>query len=441
MISARPGARLDRRSVSYGLLGNVIEWYEFGVYGYLANVLGQLFFPSSTPQVQLVASFSVFGAGFLMRPLGSLVFGSLGDRIGRGRALTSSILLMSVATSAIGLLPTHGTAGLLGTSLLAFCRLLQGFSVGGEYGGSITYLFEHAPGERRFVVSSYAVISTIGGIILGSLAGALLFEALDHSEVLRWGWRVPFLAGGAAGILLFLWRSGANEPREFRILRAGGQTVRCPLWRVWQEHRTAVAKMAAFLSLQAVAFYVVFVLAPTLVVSGEGEGMSTAYFTNVVALLFLCLLIPLAAALAERMGHQPILFAGTVAYALAAWPLLSGLEGGNSRGLLLAQLALAVPHAAIVAPTPALLARVFPTGVRYSGVAVAYNLGISLFGGLAPLVVVVLEPSMRFGLVAALLLGSAAAVSLLVLFTTSPRADMFRMRESRSCGDRTIPEQ
>src|SRR5271165_4884469 len=192
---AIPAISENRKAVIAGTIGNVLEWYDFGVFGYFATTMSQLFFPGDDKSISLLKAFAVFGVGFIMRPLGSVLFGIYGDRFGRRLALSAVIFLMAASTVAIGLLPTYAQAGVLAPILLVVIRLLQGLSAGGEWGGSTAYIVEFAPEGRRGFIGSWQQVSVGGGFLLGSLSAALINQVMDHDAVVSWGWRMPFIFG------------------------------------------------------------------------------------------------------------------------------------------------------------------------------------------------------------------------------------------------------
>src|SRR5947207_1692477 len=189
------------KAMTAGVIGNVLEWYDFGVYGYLVPTISALFFPGGDPLVSLLSTFAVFGVGFVMRPVGSIVFGIYGDKHGRRKALSAVIFVMAIATFAMGLLPTYAQAGVLAPALLVVVRLFQGLSVGGEFGGSTAYIVEFAPSDRRGFFGSFQLVGVAGGFLLGSLTAALFIRSLSDADRPAWGWRVPFLLGIAVGIV------------------------------------------------------------------------------------------------------------------------------------------------------------------------------------------------------------------------------------------------
>src|SRR6516165_10430755 len=216
-------------TVLAGMIGNAVEWYDYGLYGYLAPVLATLFFPSKDPLNSLMATFGAFAAGFLLRPLGAIAFGHLGDRLGRKKALVVSVALMAVPTGLIALLPTYAEAGSLAAVLLVGLRLLQGFSVGGEFTGSIIFLVEHAPPSRRGFIGSWAGFSTNAGCLLGSGVGALLVIVMGRQGLEAWGWRLPFLLGAGLGVVGVYLRLTVEETPHFQHLKESQGVPRLPL--------------------------------------------------------------------------------------------------------------------------------------------------------------------------------------------------------------------
>jgi MFS transporter, MHS family, proline/betaine transporter len=210
-------------------IGNLVEWFDFAVYGYLATTLAVVFFPSGNPTASLLSTFAVFAAAFFVRPLGGLFFGPLGDRIGRQRVLATVIILMSLATFAIGLLPGYATIGIWAPLLLVVCRLLQGFSAGGEFGGGATFLAEYSPDDRRGYMVSWLEFSTLIGFILGSGSVLVMNSALGEDAMIAWGWRIPFLIAGPLGIVGLYIRLRLEDTPEFRALESTGEVSESPL--------------------------------------------------------------------------------------------------------------------------------------------------------------------------------------------------------------------
>ncbi|HEU0154534.1 MAG TPA: MFS transporter, partial [Stellaceae bacterium] len=254
------GRSAQRRTILAGIAGNVMEWYDFSVYGYFAAVIGNQFFPAKDPTSSLLAAFGVFAAGFLMRPLGGLIFGHIGDKLGRKRALTVSVVVMAVPTFLIGLLPTYREIGLAAPLLLVLLRLIQGTSVGGEYTTSSIFLVEHAPAGRRGFLGSFAPFGSCTGILVGSAVGAILTTVLAPGAVSAWGWRLAFIVGLAVGATgLVLRRRLADDRLAPGGLPPAVAPVRDALTTEWRMILRIIAMNAA----GAIAFYMCFVYTTT----------------------------------------------------------------------------------------------------------------------------------------------------------------------------------
>jgi MHS family proline/betaine transporter-like MFS transporter len=213
MTSSAEGHFTRRRVVTAGIAGNVMEWYDFSVYGFFARTIGNLYFPTDDPKTSLLAAFAVFAVGFLMRPLGAVLFGYIGDRVGRGPALLWSVVAMAVPTFVIGALPTYAEIGITASLLMLLCRIVQGLAVGGEYTSSAVFLAETAHPHQRGATAAWAPFGAIAGILLGSAVGAAIFNAMPLEQVVAWGWRLPFLLGVVVGGVGFLLRRGSVRAR------------------------------------------------------------------------------------------------------------------------------------------------------------------------------------------------------------------------------------
>ena len=236
--NANPKAPSHARIVAAGIVGNILEWYDFAVYGYFASVIGHLFFPSADPSISLIAAFGAFAAGFLVRPLGGLVFGRIGDLMGRKTALTLSVLAMAVPTVLIGLLPTYELIGIAAPIAIVILRIIQGLSVGGEYTTSLVFLAEHAPKGRRALNASWGIWGASAGILLGSGVGSIVTSVVDSADLLEWGWRIPFLLGGLVALNGYLIRHAlhveppvivTNKPVLDAFSKHGGAVLRVAL--------------------------------------------------------------------------------------------------------------------------------------------------------------------------------------------------------------------
>ncbi|MCA9500536.1 MAG: MFS transporter [Nitrospira sp.] len=368
-----------RRIILAGLIGNVMEWYDFAVYGYFAGVIGHQFFPSDNPAVSLIAAFGAFAAGFLVRPLGGLLFGRIGDLVGRTRALTLSVLTMAVPTVLIGLLPTHAAIGLAAPVLLVTFRMIQGLSVGGEYTSSLVFLVESSPHHRRAFSAIWGVWGAGAGILLGSGVGALLTNVLDETQVVSWGWRLPFILGAlVAGTGYWLRRNIHTE-------KPVGET-KSPVLDSFGKHRLSIIKVALLNVGYGVSFYTAFVYAVTYIKEIDKLPGHVAFNLNTLSMALLLVFLPLGAWLSDRIGRKPILIVAGTLLTFGAIPLFHLIHTTHPITILLGELGFALIIGIISGGIVAANVELIPTPVRCTGLAFAYNASIGLFGGTTPLI-------------------------------------------------------
>lgn len=375
---------INIRSLLAGFVGNILEWYDFTVYGYFATVIGSLFFPSEDKIASLLAAFGVFAAGYLMRPLGGVFFGIMGDRLGRQKALSMSILLMAIPTTLLGCLPTHAQWGWTSAALLIFIRLLQGISVGGEFTGSISFLVEKAPDGKRGFYGSWTTFGVMGGMLLGSGVGALITTVMTPEQVHQYGWRIPFLLGFLVGILgLYLRKDMARDDAIEKLKREGGLSP-SPLKELWAEHRHTAIKLIFFNWGFAVSVYLIFIYLTSYLHSFLGVPMHLALSANTIAMVFLMCIIPFMGKLSDRIGRKPMLLAALAGFTLLSFPLFGLLFKSTFSAILLSLLLFALMESVLQGVAPAAMAEMFPGRIRYTGLSVSYNIAMALFGGSAP---------------------------------------------------------
>jgi MHS family proline/betaine transporter-like MFS transporter len=369
-----------------GSVGNVLEWYDFALYGYFAPVLATLFFPGDSALASLLSTFGVFAIGFFARPLGAVLFGHVGDTCSRRTALVWSVMLMAVPTCLLGLLPTHDEIGVAAPLLLILLRLLQGLSVGGEFVGSMAFLVEHAPVGRRGYAGSWSEFSAQVGILLGSGTSALLAATLSHEALYAWGWRVPFLLGVLVALVAVYMRTGIEESPEFERLKKTETVPRFPLLEVLRHRRAELAQAVGIILLYAASFYLVFVYLITYESRVLAYPLGLAMVSNTLGLAVFAILVPVMGALSDRVGRRAPLLVGAAGLFLLAYPLFTLLERQTFAAILGAQLTFALLVACYAGPMCATVAELFPPQGRYTGLSVAYNLALALFGGTVPLV-------------------------------------------------------
>jgi MHS family proline/betaine transporter-like MFS transporter len=369
------------KSVAAAAIGNVLEWYDFSIYAYAAGTIGRKFFPDADETASLLAAFAAFGVGFVVRPIGGIVIGRLGDLRGRKPALMATVLLMAVGTVGIGILPDRQAIGTAAPLLLVLCRFIQGFSAGGEWGSSTAFVVEWAPAGRRGFFGSLQQASVCGGLLLGSVSAALVDTWLTPDQTGDWGWRIPFLAGGVLAPVGLYLRRNVGEPPAFRAVR----TLPTPLrpGSGW----VLAAKACGFTTLWTVAYYTMLGFIPTFTQLFAGLGAAQALWSNAAGLLVLMALTPACGALSDRIGRKPLLLSGCIGFILLSYPLfLLMVSGATLRVVVLVQMAFAALIALFSGPGPAAIAEIFPTSGRSTWMSAGYSVATAVFGGFAPYV-------------------------------------------------------
>lgn len=370
----------NRRNVAAGTVGNMLEWYDFAVYGFLAPTIGPLFFPSEDRVASLLSAFAVFALGYVARPIGGILFGHVGDRFGRKTAMMASIGLMGTATLAIGLLPTHQMVGTLAAVMLSVLRVVQGIAVGGEYGGSMVFIGENAPRKHRGAVTALAQCGALSGTLLGSAMVALTSGVLGDAAMTAWGWRLPFLIGAAVAVLGLLLRLRLVE-RKVTFHR-----LDLPVLAVVRDHWRALARMIALMMMGGVGYQLLFFYVAAELREEMHFSTARALEINTIGLVaMLAMTIPLAA-LSDRIGRKPLLAFVAVSAVVFSWPLWQLLHRDAFFAVLAGQISLSILPAVTFAVAPATIVEMVPAAVRCSGVSIGYNVCIGIFGGTAPFI-------------------------------------------------------
>jgi MHS family proline/betaine transporter-like MFS transporter len=374
------------RAVVTGAIGNVMEWYDFGIYGYFAPVISTLFFPSVDPMISLLATFAVFGCGFIIRPVGGFIFGHYGDKLGRKHVLSLTMIMMGFSTFLIGVLPTYASIGVASTAILTICRLLQGFSAGGEWIGSTSFIVEYAKKNNRGFIGSWQMFSVGIGLLCGSGMGALVSNLLSPEAVHSWGWRLPFLFGIIIAIVGYYMRTQIEETPRFKEVKTTNTTSKSPIIETLKKYPKATLICLGFTINWTVSYYVAFNYLPTYVAKMVKFPLADTMLSNTIGLVLFLILVPLCGALSDRIGRKPILLASCAGFALFTYPLFILLNQATFTSILIAQLIFAVLEALFSGPGAAALAELFPTKIRYSALSVGYNMGVVIFGGMAPFI-------------------------------------------------------
>lgn len=379
------------RLASASLAGTAIEFYDFFVYGTAAAlVLGPLFFPSFSPIAGTLAAFGTFGVGFLARPLGSAVFGHIGDRYGRRPVLLASLLLTGLATVAVGCVPTYDSIGVAAPALLLVLRFLQGLGLGGEWGGAVLLTAEHAPERRRGLWSSFPQIGPPVGFLLANGIVLALSATLTDAQFTSWGWRVPFWAAGLLALAGLWLRRSVEETPQFRALAESGRRADAPLAEVVRGHWRLLLLTGGALAVGYAVFYAVTTWSLAYATERLGMGRTTVLACIMGAVALMGLMTPPLAVLGDRYGRRPLCLAGSAACVLWMFPLVALLGTADPLLMTLGFVGALLAMVTMFAVVGAYLPELYAPRIRCTGAAVGYNLGGVLGGALTPIVAVAL---------------------------------------------------
>ncbi|MFI6580175.1 glycine betaine/L-proline transporter ProP [Embleya sp. NPDC050493] len=417
------------------MLGNAMEWYDFGIYAYMAVTIGKVFFPSGNDAAQTLSSFATFAAAFLVRPLGGFFFGPLGDRIGRKRVLAITMLMMASGTLCIGLIPGYATIGLAAPGLLILFRMLQGFSAGGEYGGASTFIAEYAPDKRRGFYGSFLEFGTLIGYILAASLVTLLTAVLSDHEMRTWGWRIPFLVAGPIGVIgLYLRLRLEESPAFAKVMQKsagakadeaenahGHETVR-EFKRIFLGQRRAMVVCIALVAAYNVNDYMLLSYMPTYLSDTLGYNETHGLLQIVVVMIVLLAVIHPLGALTDRIGRKPVIITGCVGFIVLPLPCFVLIKQGDLVPIFIGLLILGLVLVCFLATMSAALPALFPTEIRSGALSVSFNISVSLFGGTTPFVAEALVDGTGNDYMPALYMMLAAAVGLVAALAMTETA-------------------
>jgi MHS family proline/betaine transporter-like MFS transporter len=406
-----------------GAIGNLLEWYDFGLYGLLAPTLASLFFPGHDRLAGLLVVYGGFAGGFAMRPLGAIVLGYLADRIGRRFVLTLSVLLMGISTVAVGLLPTYRSIGVTAAILLMVIRLVQGFSVGGEFVDSVAYLVESAPPSGRGLAGSVANLGSTAGMLLGSAAAAALATFTAPATLTAWAWRVPFLAGGIIASAAFLLRRHLPETKFEPTNTDLAKPREAPLRQALRAQPRTLLVALLFTSGYGVVNYITMVLLPTYAREFAGVADQQALRINAAGQALALFVVPFSGWLSDHLlPRRTILACAFACEALFAWKAFQLVNNSGAAGLWVAQLTFAFLLAMVMGSDPAMLSEQFAPAYRVSAHAAAFNIGIGIFGGTAPMVSMGLIKLTHNQMAPAIYLAVAATISTVAVLALQNRS-------------------
>jgi len=424
LSSSVPGATpaLRRRALIAVAIGNGIEWFDFAVYAYLAAEIGATFFPGSDPAASLLASFAVLAAAFFFRPVGGMIFGRLGDKIGRRRVLATVLLLMAMATFLVGLLPGYDTIGIAAPVLLVVLRCLQGLSAGGEFGGAATFLSEYSEPAKRGRYLSTVPANSFLGLLIASLFIVVLRRVIPEEAFAEWGWRIPFLVALPLGLIGLYIRLKLEETPEFARLQERGEISKSPLKDSLTKNLRGVAVSAGLVVLIGVASYMITTYLTVYLDKEVGLSSGTALWLNTVVLIAMVTVLLLSGWLSDRIGRRPLMLFGCIALIVLPYPMFLILSSGSIVAAVVGGVVLGSVFSVFQGAAVPAMTEMFSTSSRYSGFSTGYNISIAAFGGTAPYLSTYLIETTGSKLAPSWMLAAAAVVSLAVVLLISETA-------------------
>lgn len=377
-----------RRAIGASAIGNAVEWFDYGVFAYGAVTISRVLFPEEATNA-LIFTLLAFAVSFIMRPIGGMVWGPLGDKIGRKKVLAMTIMLMAAATFCIGLIPGYATIGIAAPVLLYLLRMVQGFSTGGEYGGAATFMAEYAPDAKRGFYGSFLEFGTLAGFNGGAMLMLMLTWNLSEAQMLDWGWRIPFLIAGPLGLVGLYLRAKMEDTPVFRELEAQTETtderVMDKFKDLFTTYLPIMLRLGALVIALNVINYTLLSYMPTYLQTTISLADSHALIIPIVGQFAMMAVLPFVGALSDRVGRKPLWIGSLVAFIVLAVPLYHFMAQGFTQAMI-AFTILGLLYTPQLATISATFPAMFPAHVRYAGLAMGYNIATSLFGGTAPLV-------------------------------------------------------
>lgn len=418
MVAATKKKTSLARAVFSGSLGNMLEWFDYGLYGYFAAIISADFFVADDPIVGLLLSFLVFGTGFLVRPIGGILIGAYADKHGRIKALTLTILCMGICTMLMGCLPTYSQVGLLAPILLTVLRLLQGLATGGEFGSALTFISEFNNGKNTSFLVSWQPFSVGVGMLIGSITGLICTSVLSQPDLYAWGWRIPFLIGIVVAIYGVYLRKSVPEPPEFEKMKEQKKATEedhTPVKVLFKKHWVAMITNIGLLAGTSVSYYLLVTYLPTYIKEFVGGTMLEGFIVNTAVVAVYLILCPFAGMFADKFGRRKSVIIACLGFIVLAYPVFWAVINGHAVLIMICALACLLPFQSLNAVAVATAAsEVYPTETRNSGVGLAYNLAAAVFGGMAPAIATAIIAGTGNAISLAFFIIAADVVSILV---------------------------
>lgn len=416
-----------KKALGGTIVGNTMEWYDVGVFGYLITTMGPVFLPESDPSTQTLFLLGTFAATFIARPLGGVIFGWFGDKVGRQKVLAATLMLMAASTFAIGLLPGYAQIGLWAAALLVLLKVVQGFSTGGEYAGATTFVSEYAPDKRRGFFASFLDLGSYLGFAIGAALVSVLQLTMGQAAMEEWGWRIPFLLAGPLGLIAVYFRSKIEESPQFQatldaqeeLSKEAGKSAdgaaKGPVGVMKANWRAIIVAMVLVAAANT-AGYALTSYMPTYLTESKGYDPVHGTLLTIPVLVVMSLCIPLTGKLSDRIGRRPVLWIGAVSTIVLAAPAFLLIGVGEVWSTVAGLSLIAFPVTFYVANLASALPAQFPTASRYSAMGIAYNFSVAIFGGTTPFIVAALITATGNDMMPAYYLMATSAVGAVAIY-------------------------
>jgi len=421
-LSEEASPDILRKVLGASFIGNFVEWFDYASYGYFATVIALVFFPDISPTAGLLSTYAVFAISFIVRPLGGIIWGNIGDKFGRKTALSWSIIIMSGATTLIACLPTYQQVGLLAPVLLLLVRMVQGFCASGEYAGAASFIAEYSPASKRGLYTSMVPASTALGLLAGSLMSAGLFHWLSSVDMQSFGWRLPFVLALPFGLIGLYIRLKLEDTPKYRALEKQQTVDAVPIRELFSSHRRQVIIAFGATCLNAVGFYLILSYMPNYLIAEMGMDEDSSLIATSISLAAYIAFIFIMAALSDRFGRKTVLIVASILFILFAVPLFSMLDGASFATIIIIQIAFGALLTINDGTLPCFLSEIFPTRMRYSGFAFSFNTANALFGGTAAFIATWLIDLSGSKLAPAWYLVAAAVLALIAMLAARETA-------------------
>jgi len=400
------------------LVGNIMEFFDFIIYAYLSKYIAINFFPHNNQFISKLLIFSVFASGYLTRPIGAVIFGYIGDKFGRKTALVQSILIITTATTCIGLLPSYNSIKLLAPILLIVCRLVQGFEVSGEQSGVAVYLSENVGINKNGFIGSLVLGSSYFGVLLGSLACFVVSFCLPEQSMNSFGWRIPFLLSIILGFLSLVLRVNGEESLEFKVAKNHNKLSEHPVYDTFSNQWKETILMILLVMSLAVPIYMYTIYLPNYLVDAIGMDLKKSLFLSTISLCFISGLVPVVGKISDQFGNEKTLLVGLIASLIIGYPIFVLLSCGQPLCVIMGQCCFGVVVSFIAAPMLGVLLKVFPVHRRYTGVSFVFNTSMAIFGSTVPVISIALIEFSGNKVFPGVYLSLSSMVGIVILYIT-----------------------